>query len=465
MESASDESRKGRLETHWPIGWGAAAPRLAVPDSIPFSSPPVGEPSAPFRLVTGNAGDHKLIHALLRAANQAPSYEDFLTLLDEPTYEPTDRLLVKRGGQIVAHVQVLDRVAWFDVVQVPIGGVQDLATLPEYREAGYERLLVASAEQAMHDSQSVIAFARTDRPAVFRACGWHEAQNQQFTESRVTDVLARLAAPAPISLRRPPRLRIRLWRHIELDALRTVYRPSLGHAWGALERAEPYWRWLVSRKAHDELIVAVHGKDDWGELDSPAHIVGYAVTHGSKVVELYTLPGFECAAPRLLARACQDAIEQDNRTLSLCLPIDHPLHDLMLASGGNWTHGRGGGSWLMLKLLHPTRWVEALLPVFARRAAAAHLRRPLRLVFAVGRRKYRFELTRRSTHLVRDDAAKVDVACPPDVFGALLLGNLEVDAARRDGQLEIVDEAVAADVAVLFPPTAFWQSQFDTLRF
>ena len=67
--------------------------------------------------------------------------------------------------------------------------------------------------------------------------------------------------------------------------------------------------------------------------------------------------------------------------------------------------------------------------------------------------------------MIRDDAAKVDVRCTPDVLGALLVGNLDVAAARQSGQLEIRDDTTAVRLASLFPPTAFWQSQFDTLRF
>ena len=69
-----------------------------------------------------------------------------------------------------------------------------------------------------------------------------------------------------------------------------VYRHSAAGTWGALDRSEAYWRWLVGRKAHDELIVAIHGRDDWDVLERPAHIVGYAVTRGSQVIELATLP-------------------------------------------------------------------------------------------------------------------------------------------------------------------------------
>ena len=156
------------------------------------------------RLVTGNAGDHKLVHALLRAANQAPSYEDFLAWLDEPTYEPTDRLLVKLGGQIVAHVQVLDRVAWFHGVKLPVGGVEGLATLPEYRDAGYERLLVAAAEQAMRDSQAVWRSPAPTGPMCFAASGWSEVGRPRFTEANVNDVLGTLAPSTAGLAARPP---------------------------------------------------------------------------------------------------------------------------------------------------------------------------------------------------------------------------------------------------------------------
>ena len=73
------------------------------------------------RLVFAHASDHALIHALLRAANQSPSYEDFLTQLDEPSYEPADRLLLQHGKQLIAHVQLAQRMAWFCGVKVRVG--------------------------------------------------------------------------------------------------------------------------------------------------------------------------------------------------------------------------------------------------------------------------------------------------------------------------------------------------------
>jgi hypothetical protein len=57
------------------------------------------------------------------------------------------------------------------------------------------------------------------------------------------------------------------------------------------------------------------------------------------------------------------------------------------------------------------------------------------------------------------------VRCEPATFSAMLVGNLNVARAREDGRLEVADDDVLHKLAVLFPPSLFWQSQFDTLRF
>ena len=222
----------------------------------------------------------------------------------------------------------------------------------------------------MRDSQAVVAFARTERPDVFRGC-WLERGRL------VNDLRSPTSTTSWPACRRLRRLATRRTRPLQDSpvAARRARRPAgrlspgRRRGVGALDRSEPYWRWLVSRKAHDELIVAIHGKDDWEELESPAHIVGYAVTRGSQVVELCTLPGFARAARPLLARACQDAIEQDHRSLSLHIPVTDPLHELLLAAGGSWSdNGRSGGGTLLVKLLDPARWIEGMYAVLLERA-------------------------------------------------------------------------------------------------
>ena len=416
------------------------------------------------RLVAGNAGDHSPVFALLRAANQSPSYEDFLTWLDEPTYEPSDRLLIKQAERIVAHVQLLQRTAWFDDVKLPVGSLQDLAVLPEYSDAGYETQLLTTAEQAMRESLAVASLVRSDRPEPFRAAGWLDVRGEGYSEVGIGDVLAHLSArPAPTP-RRSRGLSIRRWRHVELDGVRGVYAAAAASYWGALFRSEPYWRWLVGGKAHTDLILAVEGADEWHELDAPSRIVGYAVTQGSHILELCCLPEYARAAPRLLVRACQDAIERDHHTLSLHMPASDPLHELVVLAGGGWRSNSRTGGTLLVKLLDPPRWIEGLYPVLRRRAKCAGLARPLQICFDTGAEHYRLVLTRRSSRLVADEIAPIDVRCDHSTMAAMMLSDLDVHKARKAGLLEAADEDVFHRLCVLFPPAVFWQSQFDGLR-
>jgi GNAT superfamily N-acetyltransferase len=485
MECESDQTRMVQRGSSLRVGNASRAvlPECGATSRVPSAA--TLEPSLPWptdddapRLVVANAGDHKLVHALLRAVHQTPSYEDFVTWLDEPAYDPADRLLAKHGDQIIAHVQVLRRVAWFDGVQVPIGNVQDLAALPEYRRAGYERLLLAAAQQAMAGSHAIVSLVRTSRPEPLRAGGWSDVATQGYTQANVSDILAHLSAQtarlprrvASSAERRRGRVRIRPWRHVELDAVRDVYSSAAAGLWGAIHRNGPYWQWLAGRKAHSELLVAVEGRDDWENFEAGSHIVGYAVTHGSDVIELCCLPDYAAvAAPRLLARACQDAIEHDLHTLTLHTPVCDPLHELIVTAGGTWCgNGHSTADHLLVKLLDPPRWIEMMYPVLRRRAQAAGIDRPCNVDFEVSGRRLRLMLTRRSGRLVTDDlaaAAAAEVSCNRETFAALLMGNLNVARAHDAGQIAVAGDAVLARLAALFPPALFWQSPFDMLRF
>ena len=250
------------------------------------------------RLVFAHASDHALIHALLRAANQSPSAEDFLTWLDEPSYEPADRLLLQHGQQLVAHVQLLQRTAWFGGVKIRVGSLQDLAVLPEYAQSGCERKLLSAADRQLRDARSVVCLVRTDRPEPFRAAGWADVRGQGHSEVSTRDLLAHLSAQAALTSRRSHSLQVRRWRHVEMESVRFVYSEWASHCWGAVHRPEAYWQWLVGRKAHSDLFVAVAGADQWEEAESDSRIVGYAVTSGENVLELCCLGDYVRAAPR-----------------------------------------------------------------------------------------------------------------------------------------------------------------------
>jgi hypothetical protein len=138
----------------------------------------------------------------------------------------------------------------------------------------------------------------------------------------------------------------------------------------------------------------------------------------------------------------------------------------VVTAGGRWCgKERETGGTLLLKLLDAARWIEVIYPILRRRAKRAALARPLQLGFDCGDEQYRLLITRRSSRLIADEALPVDVRCDKATFSALLLGNLNFAKARDAGSLTLANADSLHRLTQLFPPSLFWQSPFDALRF
>jgi hypothetical protein len=193
-------------------------------------------------------------------------------------------------------------------------------------------------------------------------------------------------------------------------------------------------------------------------------LAGYAVVCGGHVLEIGGLPHYGRVRPRLLARACQDAIECDQHTISLHTAASDPLHELIVTAGGTWCSDPGPAGALVAKLLEPAGWVEAIYPLLRRRAKAAGLRLPLSLGFDADGGRLRLLITRRSSRLVADELGVPDVCCQRAALDQLLIGNADVNSLAARGELRGSD-AACQTLAALLPPALFWQSHFDMLRF
>jgi predicted acetyltransferase len=429
----------------------------------------------------GNVGDHVLVEELLRACGRAPSPEGFSAWLDEPSYEPADRLLIRRQGRILAHAQLLFRLTSFGGVKVPSAGLIDLATLPEYETEGLEQRILAAAEQTMRDEGAVVSLLRTDRPEIFVPAGWHVVSAEGYSQANSRDILSYLTAQSSIRRRERRQFHVRLWRHFELDALMPVYRSSADH-WGTVVRSEAYWHWLIGRTAHDKVIVAIDGptpEQRMGEfvehtngamqetpvVNAMPRIAAYAVLQGSRVLELCCQPGCEIAGTLVLARACRDAIEQDHHAITLHTPAHDTLHEVLITAGGTWCAGcTSGDGVLMVRLLDPGRWIEALYPVLLARAKQAGIKRPCDIHLEVGGQDCCLRLTRRSSRLECGSRDHADAACDPSAFERMLLGDVTVNSLLDAGRLSVNRPEVAGQLSALFPAQCLWQSPFDLLR-
>src|ERR1700693_3499855 len=85
----------------------------------------------------GTEADHEAIYQTLLHVFHGPDRESFLGALNDPSYLPEQRLLVKVDGRVVSHIHLTKRQIRFGTVELPMNGVMWVGTLPEYRGLGF----------------------------------------------------------------------------------------------------------------------------------------------------------------------------------------------------------------------------------------------------------------------------------------------------------------------------------------
>ncbi len=470
------------------------ASRISPSDSpCPSVSPCLRSLGSETQILAGNVGDHPRLLQLLVQAYQTPLADDFQSRLDEPLYEASDRLLLQHTDQqLLGHVHVAKLIGWFHGQRCPLARLQDFLTLPEYRSYDFDSPLLETAESVAHNEGAILGFVRTDRPEWFEQHGWSACRGQGHTRANTRAILSHFDAQQSKRPYQNDSLEIRAWRHFELDSIIKVYQQLSTNMWGTLQRSLETWQWLVGRKAHDQILIAVDhtsqasrkrpeakhseanpqatNKDDTIDaepidLASQPNVVGYAVVRDSCIVEMLTLPGYSAARPLLMARACRDAIDRDHHFVSLHTPAADPMHELLVTAGGSWVaDGATSGGQAMLKLLAPERWIERLYPLLHERAREAGIQRPLEIDFALENGYRRLTLTRRSSRLEPITNPRAPIQCTALTLQDLLISNLTFPEAIAQGRLRTPHLSLLRTLAALFPAKLFWQSPFPVLR-
>jgi len=415
-----------------------------------------------FAVVPASAADHPSIYNFLTAVFQAPTRGEFRASLDDPRYQPLDRLVVKRGAEIVAHAHVTRRAMQFGPLRLPVAGLDWLGTLPRFRGQGYGDRLLTAAEQHMASAGALVSLTWTKIPRFYRRTGWALCGRRFYCRAGARDVVSGLMDRGLLRRGRR-RLNIRPWRRVELGALVRIYNQNLGSAHGPFERTEAYWKWLIHRKAFDQIFVALDGPDllELEELHAP--IVGYMVTRGERIVELLAAPGHRTAPAELLARACRDGMERGRHTVRLDASPGSRIHKLFRAAGGSPQHETDHDLMLMAKLLSPVKLLRALGGEFHRRAQDADLVRPVDLGLLVDGRKYRLALTSNGVEAIDRTIGRSYLRMNVADFTRLVLGHLDWDDALADGRVDASTNVALAAARVLFPRLPLWLPPLDNL--
>lgn len=426
-----------------------------------------GPATLPFSIVPARPGEHVVARQLLAGMLRAPSQAEFQAQLDDPFYEPTDRLFCKVNDVPVGHVRLVKREMRFGSAVLPVTMLSDLLVLPEFRCQGCGAALLLESEKEMAAEGALLGMLRTNQPQFFLQRGWCVWTRHSFSLAGAREILSRLLQNEQTpdeDLDCPIRkYNIRLWRHIEQASLIQLYERNTHTSFGALIRTEAYWQWLLGRHAFDRIYVAIHGPDRF-ELDGVPTIVGYAVMKNGRILELMTASEHTAAAEQLMARACADAIEQDAHYVRLDAPVGDPLHHVVAQAGGELGyHEALHGEVCLVKLFDVHRLVVLLGEQFIQHARNAGLTLPLELGLHIDGLRHTLELRPRSIKLKAGRSCRSYLECSLAVLTQLLLGHLDVKVAVESRRITASTRVAVEMACVVFPKLPLWRPPWDEL--
>lgn len=419
-------------------------------------------------IVSARPGDYPSTLQFLTSIFRGPSPAEFRASVEDPAHEPGDRLLLKRGHDVLGHVLVTHRSIRLGRSVVSAATLQRLATDPELRGQGFGVLLLRRAERHMIDEGHALGLLATTRPDFFARFGWAACGRRNQYSANVCKILSVLAAKGLYPKIRKP-LDIRPLRRMEVSDVAEIYRVNVAEHHGPLERSEAYWQWLVNRGAYDEFLVAIDRRNARRSSDRDAVIVGYAVLRGDRMVELFTLPGHHKAGIQLLSRACGEAIERGVDTLRVELAPRHRLTRVLKAAGAELPSKSRCNEVLMAKVLCPERMLRWLGSEFVNRVATAGLPFPLDFGLAVEGQKYQVSIDShtsgngnapRTVEVATGSMGRSYLRTQPARLAELLLGQVDWNSP---GSIELSTKLAEQAAAVLFPRRLLWRPPFDDL--
>jgi predicted N-acetyltransferase YhbS len=446
------------------------------------------------RLVPARAGDHAAVHQLLLNQFRGPSALEFQAQLDEPLYEPTDRLLVKHRDDVVAHLRLTKRVLQFGPLKIPSAGFMDLATATPWQRRGFASALIGAGERQASADGAAVGLTVTTAPELFARHGWTPCGRQTYSVAGARQVLAHLRAIAPPDVlnasedqnaadallsRRLPRqpLFVRPLRRMELPAIVTLYEQCAAGAHGATVRNEVYWDWLMSRHAYERAYVAILGDNNLELPELLAAVAGCVFVSGGRIVELLARPGATPALSlALLARVCADAVERSQYDVRFDGPPQHPVHSIFRAAGGNYHSAEEhDGEVNMARLFNPLQTLRDMSGEMLTRARAAGLGpqvlglevfnfdADLRRATHEDARSYQLIITNRKVRLVPGNRGRNYLALRRRDLTPLLLGHWQWKDAIASGHIRASTSRAERVAEGLFPQLPWHRPPLDDL--
>ncbi|MDX1945496.1 MAG: GNAT family N-acetyltransferase [Pirellulaceae bacterium] len=465
------------------------AKRSKAPALAAVIARPAAPPTEGLRLLPARSGDHLAIHRLLLATFHGPSPAEFQAQTDAPGYDPADRLVVKDGEELAAHLRLSRATIHFGPATVGAASIMDLATAPEYRGRGLASALLEAAERRASELSIPLGLVRTRVPSLFVRQGWAVCGRHVFSTAGARGVLAQLGSTAEGNLLEEaddnahcllrverPAIVIRPLRRIELPAAMRLYAQALPSRFGSPVRSEEFWEWLVNRGACDQMYVAAEGPEPVEFARQAAAIRGCVFVHEGRMVELLVEPGRDDVARRLVARVCADASEMNQWQVRLDAPPDDLLHGLFGAAGGQVRQAEELASEVfMAKVFDLPALLGRLEGVLAERARVAGLPRPVELGLEIqgaphaGRthstpvERLKLTVGNWGTRLAAEPLGRHYLSLRKRDVAPLVLGHWNLPDLIDAGRIRASTKTARQVGRVLFPKLPWWRPPLDDL--
>ncbi len=452
-----------------------------MPDSSPtdaISPPAAASPgTGQVQFAPGTATDHPAIERLLSSVFPHHQFADrWQAALDDPLYEPCDRLLARQSDRLLAHVQVSPRVWHAGPLALKTSHLSWLATDARFRRGGLAAEMLLRAEQHALAQGSLLVTAWCTDPSYFLRRGFVKCAERGFHQLHPQHMLANLPEPEA-------GLTIRPWRRCEGSALVDLHTRRSQSAWGAFARTEAVWQWLVSQQPPRLVYVATDGPERRRGGPEVESLAGYLVMQGNRILELGCRPADATVPLAMLSRVCRDAVERGEASLSLIHPAPCEWEACLAATP---TRPEPPHATLVAKPLNLPRLLTSFAPgltAIARRATPAI--GALGLILSIERAAHAngtgqssangnavlraletlrgqwiFERRRHPKFAVGNIGRSYISTSPQDLL-LLLLGAASVEELAGSGRLQVSNKTAERSASALFTPRPAWVSPLD----
>lgn len=432
----------------------------------------------------GRAGDHAVVFAFLQSVGRGLGEAEFQATSERPGYSPSHRLLVRRGDTVTAHLRQVSRDVRCQGAAIPACDFVERVVLPESALAGDDALLLAAAETRAAAQRAGLVTTQGGVPDSMQQAGWRPVGHTIRFEASPHDILSRCPPEnlefgrshhrsthdRPVLPSSPDKSHfvVRPWRYVELEGLSRLYDENTVAIPGAPVRDESYWRWLMTRRGIDQVLIAAleSPSDDGDALPVTSEILGYLLLRKGDIVEWMVSPEQLQVMWPLWRRAALDAIERDSHVVRMHAPPSTALCPRMagVLTAFDATALSDSDQQQWAKVIDVGSVLQALADGWSESRGDVPITKMARLALQLNGAWWTVGWNGTRWDVVRGKQSRTAVRASGDAVTDLLLGLVAPGELAADGRLDVANSHALEITESLWCSTQpWWRSILDDL--